>query len=61
MFTIIQAETYMVKYGRNIFKHLPDKTTHSLITLCTDWQVGKKSQPAPIPGNVSGPPGRYTF
>ncbi len=54
---ILQAETYMVKYGRSIFKHLPDKTTDTLTTLCTDWPVGKTTQPLSTHGSIAGPSG----
>lgn len=49
----------MIKYGRIIFEELPNETTETLITLCTDWPNGKKLQPAIAAptGMISGPPG----
>ena len=50
----------MIKYGRSLVQKLPEETTLLLITLCTDWPIGRDPTPQPTtPGAISGPPGNY--
>ena len=50
----------MIKYGRSLVQKLPEETTQVLITLCTDWPIGRDPTPqSTTSGAISGPPGNY--
>ena len=46
----------MVKYGRSLIQELPKETTELLVTLCTDWPVGRDHTQLSL-GAIQGPSG----
>ena len=53
----------MVKYGRSLIQELPKETTELLVTLCTDWPVGRETRDHThlSSGTIQGPSGEKTL